>query len=121
MVIITMGFGACVFTVAAMSPNSVPQAVAVLAVIAALFFGFTFWHRYGKGGSFSLGFLLNSRRNRRDDGLKDYEPRVAGRDAAQSATMQGTNRPITAEEAHDIRISCDNTWVPASGRRSRNK
>ncbi len=73
--------------------------------------------RFGKSPG-SLGFLFSASRNRRDDGLKDYEPRKAG---DHRSSMVGTNRPISAEEAHEIQITSANTWVPANSGRSRKK
>lgn len=114
--ILTLGAGGCLFTVAAMSPNSVPMAAAILGGIVGAFMLLVILQRFGKTPKMDLGFLLKSRRNRRDDGLGDYVPRVAGQPTNGAA---GTNRPITAQEAHEIQITSQNTWVPAAGRRTR--
>lgn len=112
--ILALGGAGCLFTVAAMAPSSLPWAAGSVGGVFAVFVIFIVLQRFGKGPGTSLGFLLSSRRNTRDDGLKDYEPRKAGDQRSSSA---GTNRPISAEEAHEIRITSSNTWVPAKGRK----
>ena len=114
LLILMLGGAGCMFTVAAMSPASLPWAMGAVGGVFAVFVLFVVLQRFGKAPGTSLGFLLSSRRNTRDDGLKDYEPRKAG---DKRASTVGTNRPISAEEAHEIRVTSANTWVPAKGRR----
>ena len=111
--IITLGSAACLFTVAAMSPNSMPTAIWTITGMLAGFFVFIVLQRFGKKPLTSLDFLLLSRRNKRDDGLADYKPRKIGEGQAPHA---GTNHPISAAEAHEIQINSPNTWVPAQSR-----
>jgi hypothetical protein len=110
--IITLGTGGCLFTVAAMSPRS------ILGGVIVLFISFVIFQRFGRAPKADLGFLFSSRRNKRDDGLSDYTPRIPRHQAAGEAASK---RPITAEEAHEIQISSANTWVPASGRKHRER
>ncbi|MFO0976907.1 MAG: hypothetical protein U0996_10955 [Planctomycetaceae bacterium] len=111
--ILALGGAGCLFTVAAMAPSSLPWAMGAVGGVFAIFVLFVVLQRFGKTPGTSLGFLLSARRNTRDDGLKDYEPRKAG---DRRTAPAGTNRPISAEEAHEIRVTSANTWVPAKGR-----
>ncbi len=116
--ILTLGGGCCLFTVAALYPQSFTLAASVVGGIAALFIIMAVLQRTGRLPSNSLGFLFISNKNKRDDGTNDYLPRRA----ADSRPMaQGTNRPISAEEAHEIRVTSPNTWVPSPAKRKRKK
>ncbi|MCA9008240.1 MAG: hypothetical protein KDB01_00765 [Planctomycetaceae bacterium] len=117
--ITALGVGCCLFVVSAMSPASFSAAAWALGGMLTVVFTIIVLFRYGKAPGNSSGFLLLSARNRRDDGLGDYEPRVANQSTPTSAT--GTNRPISAQEVHEIQVTSANTWVPASsGRRRKN-
>ena len=117
--ITALGVGCCLFVVSAMSPASFSAAAWALGGMLTVVFTLIVLFRYGKAPGSSSGFLLLSTRNRRDDGLGDYEPRVANQSTKPSAT--GTNRPISAQEVHEIQVTSANTWVPASnGRRRKN-
>jgi hypothetical protein len=90
-------------------------------LLAGAFMVFVILQRFGKVPNADMGFILSSRRNKRDDGLSDYEPRKAG-DARP--IVSGTNQPISAAEVHEIKVTSANTWVPAnsaSGRRKQEK
>jgi len=115
--ILTLGSGCCLFLVAAMSPASLGTTACWLGGIFALYLTLVVFQRFGKIPKGNLGFLLSSSRNRRDDGLKDYEPRIAGK--SRSTTMLGTNQPISAKDAHEIQITSANTWVPANSNHRR--
>lgn len=115
--ILTLGCGSCLFLVAAMSPSSLGVTACWIGGIFSAFLTLIVLQRYGKIPNGSLGFLLSSSRNSRDDGLKDYEPRIAGK--SRSSTMLGTNQPISAKDAHEIQITSANTWVPANSNRRR--
>lgn len=115
--ILTLGCGSCLFLVAAMSPDSLGITACWLGGIFAVFATLVVLQRFGKIPDGSLSFLLSTSRNRRDDGLKDYQPRIAGK--SRSATMLGTNQPISAKDAHEIQITSANTWVPANSSRRR--
>lgn len=116
MFIIALGAGCCLFTVVAMSPSSMPVALWIGGGIMSVFVIIIVMQRFGRIPQGSLSFLLSSSRNRRDDGARDYEPRKVADGRSQSV---GTNRPITAEEAHQIKVTSPNTWVPAASRRKK--
>ncbi len=85
----------------------------------SLFLTLIVLQRFGKMPNTSLGFLFTSARNRRDDGTAAYEPRIAGQTRPSSAV--GTNKPISALEAHELKVTSANTWVPAKSDRNRKK
>jgi len=116
--ILTLGAGCCLFLVAAMSPASLGTTACWLGGIFSAYLTLVVFQRFGKIPKGNLSFLLSSSRNRRDDGIKDYEPRIAGK--SRSTTMLGTNQPISAKDAHEIQITSANTWVPANSSRRRN-
>jgi len=116
--ILTLGAGCALFTVAAMSPQSLPIALWTVGSIVGIFLVIVILQRFGKLPRTDLGFLVSSQRNRRDDGASDYLPRKVGEGRITSA---GTNRPISAEEAQELKVTSPNTWVPARGRRDRSK
>ena len=115
--ILTLGCGCCLFLVAAMSPASLGTTACWLGGIFAAYLTLVVFQRFGKLPNANLSFLLSSSRNRRDDGLKDYEPRISGK--SQSKETLGTNQPISAKDAHEIQITSANTWVPANSSRRR--
>jgi hypothetical protein len=115
--ILTLGSGCCLFLVAAMSPASLGTTACWIGGIFAAFVTFVVLQRFGKIPNGNLSFLLSSSRNRRDDGLKEYEPRIA--ESLRSTTTLGTNQPISAKDAHEIQITSANTWVPANSSRRR--
>jgi hypothetical protein len=72
--------------------------------------------RFGKLPKTDLSFLLSAQKNRRDDGAAGYEPRKA---SGTITAHPGTNQPISAEEAHEIKVTSANTWVPSQSRSGR--
>lgn len=117
--ILTLGCGACLFLVAAMSPDSFARTAWWLGGSVVVCLTLLVLQRYGKIPNGNLRFLFTSARNRRDDGVADYEPRVAGQSSSPSAI--GTNQPISARDAHEIQVTSANTWVPANSARRRKK
>jgi len=117
--ILALGSGCCLFLVSAMSPASFAMTAWGLGGALAVFLTLIVLQRFGKLPNTNLGFLFSSSRNRRDDGAADYEPRIAGQSRSSSAV--GTNQPITATEAHEIKVTSANTWVPAKSGRNRKK
>lgn len=113
--IVALGCGCCLFLVSAMSPASFARTAWGLGAFCAVFLVVVIMQRFGKSPTQSLGFLFSSSRNRRDDGLKDYQPRKIGENHASKHL--GTNKPISAKEAHEIKITSANTWVPANSSR----
>ena len=117
--ILALGSGCCLFLVSAMSPKSFAMTAWGLGGALSVFLTLIVLRRFGKMPNTNLGFLFSSARNRRDDGAADYEPRIASQSRSSSAV--GTNQPITAKEAHEIKVTSANTWVPAKSRRNRKK
>lgn len=116
--ILALGAGSCLFGVAALSPNSLPNAMWIVGSITGSFILFIVLQRFGVAPKADLSFLLSSQRNRRDDGVKDYEPRKAGDNVPLPV---GTNEPISAQEAHEIKVTSANTWVPSPSRSGKRK
>jgi hypothetical protein len=117
--IIAIGFGGCLFVVSAMSPASFSTAAWSLGSVLTVFLALVVWFRFGRTPNSNTDFLISSVRSRRDDGAKDYEPRIAGQSRSQS--MAGTNQPITAQEVREIQVANANTWVPANARQGKSK
>ncbi len=116
--ILALGGGTSLFTVAAMSPSSLPKAMWTVGGIVSAFMVFIILHRMGKVPQADLSFLLASHRNRRCDGTTDYQPRKL--DEGRKNVI-GTNQPISAEEARDIKQTSSNTWVPSPTRGKKKK
>jgi len=116
--ILALGSGCCLFTVAALSPGSLPTAVWTVGGIAGSFTLLVILQRSGRLPSTDLSFLLTSLKQRRDDGAADYQPRKA---VSERQGPTGTNRPISAEEVHEIKVTSANTWVPAQSRTGKRK
>ena len=76
--ILALGAGCSLFTVAAMSPNSLPTAMWTVGGIVGAFMVFVILQRFGKVPNADLGLFLSSGRNKLDDGVTDNEPRKAG-------------------------------------------
>ncbi len=114
--ILTMGGGCCLFTVAALYPQSFTLAASIIGGVGAVFIIFAVLQRTGRLPSNTLSFLFVSTKNKRDDGANDYLPRRA---TDSRPMIQGTNRPISADEAHEIRVTSPNTWVPSPAKRKR--
>ncbi len=117
--ILTLGSGCCLFLVSAMSPASFAGTAWGLGGAFSVFLTLIVLQRFGKMPNTNLGFQFSSARNRRDDGAADYEPRIAGQ--TRSSSIVGTNQPISAKEAHEIKVTSPNTWVPAKSGRNRKK
>tara|TARA_B100001939_G_C16497558_1_gene428150 strand:- start:124 stop:540 length:417 start_codon:yes stop_codon:yes gene_type:complete len=86
--------------------------LAVLSLMALV------WYRYFRDhGNNSLELSLSIARNKPDDGIAahQYEPRLVKN---RHDEAEGTNQPITADEAHELRISSANTWVPSRNKSS---
>ena len=111
--ILTLGAGCALFTVAAMSPDSMPAALWTVGSIVGIFIVIVVLQRFGKLPKTDLGFLVSSQRNRPDDGASDYQPRKVGEGRI---TTSGTNQPISVEEAKDLKVTSLNTWVPSKSR-----
>lgn len=78
-------------------------------------------YRYGRSGSAGgannrLSFWNMLVRSPPDDGLAaQYRPRVV--QSGRSLAPSGLQQPITAQQAHELRTTSANTWVPTQGRK----
>jgi hypothetical protein len=72
-------------------------------------------NRAGRLTALNLGFLSLSSRSRRDDGVRDYQPRKA----SSPSSAASPNQPITAGEARELRLTSSSTWIPAQGRKKK--
>ena len=117
--ILALGSGCCLFVVSAMSPASFAMTAWGLGGALSLFLTLIVLQRFGKLPNTNLGFLFTSARNRRDDGRAAYEPRIVGQ--TRSSSTVGSNKPISALEAHELKVTSANTWVPAKSERNRKK
>ncbi len=88
-------------------------------LLAALLLWWIIWLRYSRNSGGGLAFWHVFGRSHRDDGIAaQYRPRKVGEGHAPRPS--GTNKPITAEEAHDMRMTSANTWVPSKNREGGN-
>ncbi len=117
--ILALGSSCCLFLVFAMSPTLFATTAWGVGGGLSVFLTLIVLQRFGKLPNTSLEFMFSSSHNRRDDGAADYEPRIAGQSRSSSAV--GTNQPITAKEAHEMKVTSANTWVPAKSGRNRKK
>ena len=116
-IIIVIGTGLCCFMCLTESSDFSDWMLIVLPALAVLTISLIVRYRYGRGTSGSLTFWHSVASNHPDDGLAgQYRPRKV-KDSRSNAPP-GTNRPITADEAHDLRITSANTWVPSKTRKS---
>jgi hypothetical protein len=115
LLIVATGGGFCAFAAMAASPDALLIAATVGLCTIGLFVLVHLLNRSRQANSFGLGFLFASSRNRRDDGLKDYQPRKV---ASKSSAGSSGNQPITAGEAKELRLTSASTWIPSRGRKS---
>ena len=111
-VVIGVGAGLCCFVCLADSSDfGVILSLAVVMVALFMLFGIT-WYRYSQSGGQSLVFWHAVARNNREDGLAaQYRPQIVNDRGAQQPV--GTNKPITASEARELRVTSSRTWVPS--------
>lgn len=116
-IVIVLGAVMCVF-IAALDGSGIGDLMMMLATGGGvLIVVMIIWYRYGRrsGTNASLAFWNALSRNPADDGIAaQYRPRKV--DEGRNSRAVGTNRPITAEEAHDIQSTSANTWVPSRNR-----
>lgn len=115
LLIVAIGGGFCTFVALTASPDALLIAAIVGLCTVGLFVMVHLLNRSGFGSRFGLGFMFVSSRNRRDDGLQDYQPRKVG---SQSSVGTGGNQPITAGEARELRLTSASTWIPSRGGKS---
>ncbi len=115
-IVIVGGAGVCAFVGALDQSEAGAWMLGGVVVFAAMLLWWIVWYRYSRNVSQSgLAFWHMFGRSHREDGLAaQYRPRKVGE--GNSNRPSGTNRPITAEEAKEIRATSANTWVPSKNR-----
>lgn len=108
----------CVITTAALAPESLWLVGSIAAGPAVCLVVLTVLQRFSRGRGAGLSFFGKASRSFRDDGVREYQPRKV---TARPTVVSGSNRPITAEEARDIRLTSASTWIPARGRKRRSE
>ncbi|MCA9084038.1 MAG: hypothetical protein KDA81_08285 [Planctomycetaceae bacterium] len=117
LIVIGVGTGLCGFLSLLGSADQATIVIPIIMLVSViLLFGLTWLRRDTSIRSPSgLSFWLSLSRTHRDDGIAaQYRPRRVKGPGDESAP--GTNRPITAEEVHEIQITSINTWVPSRSR-----
>ena len=116
-IIIVAGAAVCAFIAAADSSDLGVWMGTSAVVGAILLVAWVVWYRYGRSTTNGMGFWFSLSRSYRDDDLANqYEPRKVRDKRSEAPT--GNNRPITADEAHEIQQQSANTWVPSKNRKS---
>lgn len=107
-IVIVGGCGLCWFIAVSANAFQLQAGISMIALIAVVQL---IRLRYGKSNGTRLNIFNAIQRNPYDDSAAaQYRPvKIKDRRAESSA---GSNRPITAEEAHQIQINSANTWVP---------
>ncbi|MEZ6132170.1 MAG: hypothetical protein R3C59_26215 [Planctomycetaceae bacterium] len=111
-IVIVLGTLLCCF-LCLLSPSDFSNwMLALLPATALLMIFLIARYRYGRGEVGSLAFWNAFARSPPDDGIAaQYRPRKIRH--RSSATTIGGLEPITAQEAHELRITSANTWVPS--------
>jgi len=115
LLILAVGLGFCAFLAISSAPQSALISCSILGGILGLFVLLNRLNRAGRLSALNLGFLSLSSRSRRDDGVRDYQPRKAG----SPSSAAPANQPITAGEARELRLTSSSTWIPAQGRKKK--
>lgn len=117
-IVIVCGSGlGCFLAMAADSSEWLQAGIAVAALIAIVQI---VRYRYLRNTSTRLGLFFFIQKHPNDDGIAaQYRPRKI-RDR-RSENQNGSNKPITAEEAHQIQVTSANTWVPTKATAEKNR
>ncbi|MEZ6060833.1 MAG: hypothetical protein R3C19_10750 [Planctomycetaceae bacterium] len=122
-IVVIGGSGFCLMVAIFGSEKASPWLIAGIVAVPVLFLLATVRFRRSSARTRSgLGFWSSLFRSPPDDGLaSQYRPRRVGEGRPQPPA--GTNKPISAGEAREIRITSASTWVPTrdSNGRSRKK
>ena len=115
-IVIVIGTGVCCFMVVMADSRHSDLLLGLLFGAAMVLLTGLLWLRYSRGSmSSSLGFWNAAARNHREEGLAaQYRPKK--REDRRSTASAGGNKPITAEEARELKIESSRTWVPSKGR-----
>lgn len=117
-VIIILGTALCCFLCLMDRSDFSEFMLFALPAVGLIAIGWIVLYRYGRGSSGSLAFWHSAATNHNDDGIAaQYRPRKVRN--SQANEPAGSNKPITAEEAHDIQITSANTWVPSKNHKGK--
>ncbi|MCR9198089.1 MAG: hypothetical protein NXI04_05570 [Planctomycetaceae bacterium] len=107
-IVIVGGCGLCWFIAVSANAFQLQLGISIVSVIAVVQL---IRLRYGKSRGARLSIFNAIQRNPCDENAAaQYRP-VKIKDR-RSESPAGGNKPITAEEAHQIQINSANTWVP---------
>lgn len=106
-IVIVCGTGLCWFIAVSANAFQLQIGISIVAFVAVVQ---VIRLRYGRPSDGKLSIFNSIQRNPYDDNAAaQYRPVKIKDGHSDSAT---TNKPITAEEAHEIQTSSANTWVP---------
>jgi len=112
--VVALGAGSIVFVVIALAPRESLLMISGIVAGMLLVMGSIAMLRFGAKPRMGLGFWNVRFRSHRTDGSSDdYTPRIR----KNSPKHSGTNKPITANEARELRLNSASTWVPADSQR----
>ncbi|HIF01366.1 MAG TPA: hypothetical protein EYG03_02325 [Planctomycetes bacterium] len=115
-IIVGLGTGLCSFLGLAFTSSAYDWIVIAVLATALLMLGLLTSYRYFRNEGPSLGFWNAVARNHREEGLAaQYRPRKV--QEGQEKTQVDPNKPITADEVHEIQVTSASTWVPSGGRK----
>ena len=113
-IVVGLGAGLTSFLVLAGTSSDYDWIVLVVFVIALVMLGAVTLYRYYRNEDPSLGFWNAVARNHREEGLAaQYHPRKV--ENVPEKLSVDPNKPITADEVHEIHVTSSNTWVPSRG------
>lgn len=114
-IVIVIGTGLCCFLCLMADPRNSDFLIGCVFVFAILLLCGIVWYRYGRRDGGSLAFWNAMARNHPDDGLAaQYRPeKIKDRKPERPV---GSNKPITAEEARELKVTSSRTWVPSRAR-----
>ena len=116
-IVVGLGAGLCSFLALAATSSTFDWIVLAVMVASLFALGVVTSYRYYRNEDPNLEFWNAVARNHREEGLAaQYHPRkVENGDEVDSADP---NKPITADEVHEIQVTSSNTWVPSRGGRN---
>ncbi len=117
-VIIVLGTGLCCFLCLMDTSDFGTVMLFALPTVSLILILFLMNYRYGRSRSGGLAFWFSAASNHNDDGIAaQYRPEKI-KDSRSNAPT-GSNRPITAQEAHELQITSSKTWVPSRKNRAK--
>jgi hypothetical protein len=113
-IVVGLGAGLCSFLALAGTSSTFDWIVLAVMVAALFALGGVTSYRYYRNEDPNLGFWNAVARNHREERLAaQYRPRKV--ENVDEAVAADPNKPITADEVHEIQVTSSNTWVPSRG------